>query len=147
MFNKTKKSVKTIAQIVIIIAIMMIFGNAIGLIVIHGLLSEVADSFSNDPIMSKYDQISIFSLVMGIGFLIAGINVLKFRSWARTLMIICLFVFVLGMWALGIYMLFNLNEVPILFGIAVLLTALFWTVPPILLFRFFNREDIRKQFN
>jgi len=143
MENQKPKSIKTLGIAIAAISGAIIFSNGSGLLMMNLLPTE--GSPMQDPLFANFNYIAGTALIFALGFLISGLFISRYKNWARKMGQLIAGLIVIGIWALMIFM--NTNSVleeP--FSFFPLFVALFWSIPPIILIFYLNKDKIKQHF-
>ncbi|MCX2745365.1 hypothetical protein OO013_15915 [Mangrovivirga sp. M17] len=157
MIETKPKSIKIAGVIIIVISTLVILLNLIGA-AIFMFLSDLKDN-SYAHLNSLDNQLSLDSLLIGVAvfmtilgvlFLISGINIFKYKLWANRLatfisVFYIIYIWILMWWA-SFYLIENPGNVLGTLEFWELFTAVFLTVPAIILIWYLNIKNIKRHF-
>jgi len=149
------KSIKTVGFAIAILSGLVIFSNGMS-VLIFTLLgfnnydnSEAKDLTGIDYVFNNIQYFLLLLVVLGILFLIGGIQLIKYKNWAKNVLL-TLSILLIGLLTilliLGIYSTIIDNEVVF----ALIPIALIWfvfSVPILFLIRYLNKKEIQAHFN
>jgi len=121
----------------------IIFSNRMGFLAMKLMLSQGAPM--NDLFFSNFELIAISGLTIGVGFLISGISIARYRNWGRWLGILVSIFSIIAIWALMTFMRTGTEELGP-FANFLLLVAFFWSILPTLLIYYLNRRTVKQRF-
>lgn len=149
------KSIKIIGLLVSIFSGLIILSNAMGALVFSlmgfGGTQNRQEEFSEFNIIEflfeNYSFMCLFMVAIGIFYLIGGLNIRKYKLWAKRLVTFLSAFLIVVIWGLMILIASMVNGFDLqFFGIAAMITAVFWSTPLGLLVWFLNKKDIKKHF-
>ena len=148
-------SIKTIGLVVSIFSGFIIFTNSMGAlawtVLGFGGESENQTSIGFDPIsylFNHYVEMCLVMLTIGVIFLIGGIFIRKYKLWANQLTTGISLLLLLIIWSLMIGMAISISHESgtEMFVYGAIFTAVFWSIPIVLLIYFLNKKKIKKHF-
>lgn len=149
------KSIKNVGLIVTIFSGLVVFSNSMSLLMFTLLGfndyedSEAKDLTSIDYFFDNTQYLLLIIVVLGILFLIGGIQLMKYKLWAKKLLIgasFALIALITSLLILGIFTAFTENEM-VFALIPITFIWLVFTIPLSFLIRFLNKKNIQVHFN
>ena len=154
MEEKNRKTIKTIGIIVIVISLLIAFGNGMGTLA-FSLIGGFESAGSNPSENLDFGVLvwNNYLIICGSMFLLAlisivgGIGLIKYRNWGRLLLIIDSIIFILSMILISVIMIVFSKEKLGAIGIWMpILSSLLFMIPFVLLIRYLARDDIKTNF-
>lgn len=156
MEEQKPKSIRTIGLIISIFSGFIIFSNGMG--ALASSLIGFADDQNRQKEISEFNLIEfifdhyiflcLIMVIIGVLYLIGGLNIRKYKMWANKLVTYISVLLIVLIWALMISMssmTAGQQEMEI-FSVGAIANAIFWSTPIGLLIWFLNREKIKKHF-
>lgn len=141
------KSIKSVGLVIAIFSGLIIFSNGMGALVFT-LLGFGGTPQNIEPIEMNlldilFDNIALFLLalvIFGVSYLFGGIYLSKYKLWAKNLLLITSYIFLILLWVLtGTSIYYTINESGLeFFAVLILIMALVFTFPLIFLVRFLS---------
>ena len=155
MREEQQKTIKNIGLAIAIFSGLMIFSNAMGALafMLINSASEVDETMNQAAgpmffVFSHFMELAFVMLTLGIAFLIGGIYLQKFKMWANRLVSLVAAILFLMFW--GIMILLSMavmgQEGMEFFAVGAIVTAIFWTIPLVLLLWYLNKRDVKENF-
>lgn len=155
METQKPKSIKTVGLTIAILSGLVIFSNGMSALMFTLLgfndyeNSEATDLTSIDYVFYNIQYFLLFLVVLGILFLIGGIQLMKYKMWGKKLLLVVSIVLIsllTILLILGIYSIIINNEV-VFALIPIVLIWFVFSIPSLLLIRFLNKKEIQAYFN
>ena len=155
MNTQKPKSIKNVGLIIAILSGLVVFSNSMSALMFTLLgFNDFENTDATDLTMIDYvfNNISYFLLllvVLGVLFFIGGIQLMKYKLWAKKLLLTSSIVLITLLTLLlisGIYAAFD--DIEVIFALS--LIAFIWlvfSIPLLFLIRFLNKNEIRIHFN
>lgn len=156
--DQKPNSVKNVGLGLAVFSGLIIFSNTMGILAfaLIGLGDavntgeEVTDT-GTDPMTFLFDHYAGMCLIMiiiGILYLVGAIYMRRYRLWANRLVSLVSILLFVMIWGLMIAMSITTgrHEGLEIFSIMAIATAVFWSLPIVLLIRFLNKKDIKRHF-
>lgn len=155
METQKPKSIRTVGLTIAILSGLVIFSNGMSTLMFT-LLGfnnyeniEAKDLTNIDYIFNNIQYFLLLLVVLGILFLIGGVQLIKYKNWAKNLLLVVSIVLI-GLLTilliLGIFSAFADNEV-VFALIPIVLIWLVFSIPILFLIRFLNKKEIQSHFN
>ena len=154
MQTQKPKSIKNVGLIVTIFSGLVVFSNSMSLLMFTLLgfndyeNSEAKDLTSIDYFLNNTQYLLLMIVVLGILFLIGGIQLMKYKLWAKKLLIgasFALIALITSLLILGIFTAFTENEM-VFALISITFIWLVFTIPLLFLIRFLNKKKHSSSF-
>lgn len=149
------KSIKNISLIITVISGLIIFSNLMG-VIMHTLLgfgdTSYQESSETTFIDSLFDNYIIFCLTfvfIGVLYFIGGINLKKYKLWAKNLIVIlsvCLIIISLAFVILGINT-YIADKGMLFFMILSIFMGIAFSIPLFFLIRYLNKKGMKELFH
>ena len=137
------KSIKSVGLVIAILSGLLIFSNGMGALVftLLGFGGAPQEAIEMDFLDILLENFALFCLVFvffGILYLVGGIYLSKYRLWAKNLILLTSYIFLILLWLLaGTVVYYTINEAGLEFFMGfILITTLIFSFPLIFLIRF-----------